>query len=163
MPRYAGTFLPIERPGAITPPLDGPGHLDVGESVVLEGGRDRPWIARGVGCGFAFVALVMGLAAGVLVSEFVWDFTRVRRGTSLIAMVCIVLMMTGWGAGTKLVQLVLGRRSLRTVIPRSALQGAERQGQQIVVAWDVGGTPHLAFFVPTGASFDAVLASLRGG
>jgi hypothetical protein len=162
MPRYAGTFLPIERPGATTPPLEGPGHLKVGESIVLEGGRERPWISRGVGCLFALGALVVGLAAAVLIAEFAWDFTRVRRGTSLIAMVCLFLMMTGWGAGTKLVKLVLGRRSLRTVIPRAALRGVEQQGQQLVVAWDVGDAPHLAFFVPQGASFDEVVASIRG-
>lgn len=162
MPRYAGTFLPIERPGATTPPLDGPGHLEVGDAIVLEGGRERPWISRGVGCVFAFAALVVGLGAAVLVAEFAWDFTRVRRGTSLIAMICLALMMAGWGAGTKLVKLALGRRSLRTVIPRAALQGVEQQGQQLVVAWHVGDAPHLAFFVPEGASFDEVVASIRG-
>ena len=160
MATFSGTFVPIDRPGATTPPFEGPGSLEVGAGVVLAGGRDRPWISRGVGCAGATVALVIGLALAILVMEFAWDFTRVRRGTSLIAMVCLALMLGGWGVGTKLVDLVLGRRNLRATIPPEALQGAQVQGRHAVLSWRVGGRDHLAFFVPTAATPEQVVAAV---
>jgi hypothetical protein len=158
-----GNFVQIQRPGFTTPPHEGPGEIVPGDTLLLQGGRERPIIANGAGCGCALVGLVVGLGLGLLVMELGWDFTRVRRGTQLIAMVCIALMMGAFGVGQQAVKAILGRRALKVRIPRASLDAIEVQGRHVVLSWHVGDEKFLAFFSPVNQPLEVVAQALRLG
>lgn len=161
MIRYDGTFVRIERPGATTPPMDGPGAIEIGDAVVLSGGRGRAWLANGVGC-LAGAALVPFGIAIPFVTDALFDFDlmTVRKGPVLVAMICVALAMGGYGAGTWLVDTVLGPKKLVVKIPLGDLKGAEVQGNRVVLAWTVGSQTHLAFFVPSSVQPSVVAQAL---
>lgn len=46
---FSGYFAQITRLGATTAPTDGPGHIDIGDAIVLECSRTRQWVSWGVG------------------------------------------------------------------------------------------------------------------
>lgn len=146
-------------------PLSGHASLEVRPgSLRIDGRRERPiltWIGAGV---FGVAALAAVIALSIVAGHFGFDLTRMRKGTTLIAVLALGAGLGGMTVGALLVEKVFGTAAYAVDITRDQLDTVAIDGKRVMIAWKPKPSARAALLglFPKDGDVEGLAAKIRG-
>jgi hypothetical protein len=146
-------------------PLSGHASLEVRRGALrLDGRRERP-VLTVLGAGaFGVAALAAVIALSIVAAHFGFDLTRMRKGTTLIAVLALGAGLGGMTVGALLVEKVFGTVPYAVDITRDQLDAVAIDGKRVMIAWKAtpGARASLLGLFPKDGDVEGLAAKIRG-
>ena len=146
-------------------PLSGTATIELRPGGLrIDGQRSRPILSVIGGGVFGVVALAAVIAVSLVAAHFGFDLTRVRKGTTLIAVLALLAGFGGFALGGTLIDKVLGTVQYAVDVTRDQLDAVAIDGKRVMVAWKPSRSwkAVLLGLFPQDGDVEGLAAKIRG-